>query len=181
MTPKQKTSLGRKLSLVLRHKPEVIGLTLDENGWADVPELIRKMQGDGSKLTRAGLVEIVETNDKRRYSFSEDQSRIRANQGHSLENVDLQLQPQVPPAELFHGTATRFLDSILEGGINRGSRQHVHLSTNKDTAVQVGNRHGKVIILKIDAAAMVAGGYTFYLSANGVWLTDFVPVQYISR
>lgn len=166
------------LSLVLRHKPEEIGLKLDENGWADVEELVRLSNRHGVSLTRASLEQIVAKNDKKRFALSANGQRIRANQGHSIE-VDLALPTREPPDVLYHGTATRFLDSIRASGLHAGSRQHVHLSLNHATAVQVGQRHGKPVVLRVRAKEMFAAGHPFYLSANEVWLTDHVPVAFL--
>jgi len=161
------------LSLVLRHKPEQIGLVLDSNGWANVDEILQKMEMDFETLQM-----IVDTNDKKRFTFNEDKSKIRANQGHSLQSVDLQLEKQMPPEYLFHGTAIRFLDSIKVEGLTKQSRQHVHLSMNVETALKVGQRHGKPVVLKIFSKKMFDDGYEFYLSDNNVWLTDHVPTKY---
>ncbi|MFO0812777.1 MAG: RNA 2'-phosphotransferase [Gemmatales bacterium] len=164
------------LSLVLRHHPEVIGLQLDEQGWASVAELLSKTEDRG--LTQELLQRVVAENDKKRFSFSADGLRIRANQGHSLE-VDLQLEPVIPPEVLFHGTATRFLESIFAQGLLPGSRQHVHLSADEATAMKVGSRHGKPVVLRVNAMAMSTAGYQFYRSANGVWLVHIVPVVFL--
>ncbi len=171
---------SRKLSKILRHQPDMIGLTLDENGWASVIELIEKF-GDvqGQALTMDILKEVVETNDKKRFAFNDDMTKIRANQGHSV-NIDLALQPQIPPALLFHGTAAKSLQSIKNQGLIKGSRQHVHLSVDETTAKKVGSRHGAPVILKVKTADMVADNFKFYISDNGVWLTDHVPVKFIS-
>ncbi|MFN8443745.1 MAG: RNA 2'-phosphotransferase [Caldilineaceae bacterium] len=179
MNPKL-VSTSKFLSLILRHQPETIGLTLDEAGWANVPELIERCNKHGHKLTLALLEEIVGTNEKQRFAFNADKSRIRANQGHSLD-VDLQLTPKVPPAILYHGTATRFLDSIKMQGLIPGSRQHVHLSADVETATKVGQRHGKPVVLEVQAGAMHAAGIVFYQSENGVWLTNHVPASYLSN
>lgn len=167
------------LSLVLRHRPETIGLVLDPNGWANVDELIQLANQHGTRLTRTLVERIVAESDKKRFSLSPDGSRIRANQGHSVD-VDLGLAPATPPDVLYHGTASRFLDSIRSTGLNSGNRQHVHLSLDVPTAVKVGDRHGRPAILIIRAGAMAAAGRTFYLSANGVWLTEQVPVEFIT-
>ena len=161
------------LSLVLRHKPETIDLKLDENGWADVQELL-----DKTRLDPEELKEIVETNDKKRFTFNDDESKIRASQGHSID-VDLQLEPKDPLPVLYHGTATKNIDSILRDGLKKANRQHVLLSADQETAIKVGQRHGKPIILTINAKLMAQDGYKFFLSKNGVWLTDSVPVDYI--
>lgn len=167
------------LSLVLRHEPERIGLTLDSQGWARVEELLVLANQHGVSLSRAALDEIVATNEKRRFALSEDGLCIRASQGHSIE-VDLKLTPRRPPDWLFHGTARRFLDSIRRDGLVKMSRQHVHLSADEATALQVGQRHGKPVVLQIDAATMSADGKLFYLSANHVWLVDAVLPRYLT-
>lgn len=167
------------LSLVLRHEPERIGLVLDTQGWASVEELLFRANEHGVSLSRDVLDEIVATNEKRRFALSADGLRIRASQGHSIE-VDLALAPQTPPNLLFHGTAGRFLDSIRRDGLLKMSRQHVHLSADEATAIQVGQRHGKPVVLQIDAARMAANGIIFYLSANQVWLVDAVPPPYLT-
>ena len=166
------------LSLVLRHKPEEIGLTLDVNGWADVDELIRLVNRHGRKLNRSLLEQVVADNDKKRFAFSDDGTRIRASQGHSVE-VDLALPPTDPPELLYHGTASRFVESIRAEGLHSAGRQHVHLSVDEVTATKVGQRHGKPVILVVRTGQMAAAGHRFYLSANGVWLTERVPVEFI--
>lgn len=166
------------LSLVLRHKPEEIGLRLDQNGWANVEDLLRKMKKAGRRLSREELVAVVETNDKKRFTLSEDGRNIRAAQGHSIE-VDLNLTPEKPPNELYHGTASANLDSIFMDGLKPGRRQQVHLSLDPDTARRVGQRHGKPTVLRVDSAGMYTGGYEFFQADNGVWLTDEVPAAYL--
>jgi putative RNA 2'-phosphotransferase len=170
--------LSKFLSLILRHQPEVIGLSLDENGWADVTQLIELANHKGTALTLPLLEEIVATNDKKRFAFNADKSKIRASQGHSI-TVDLALTPQQPPAYLFHGTATRFLESIRAQGLLPGSRQHVHLSADESVAMNVGQRHGKPVVLKVDSGKMAQAGYEFFLSENQVWLTATVPPEYL--
>jgi putative RNA 2'-phosphotransferase len=172
-------STSKFISLVLRHKPERIGLQLDGNGWAGIDELLRLAGEAGKNISRALLEEVVADNDKQRFDISEDGKRIRANQGHSVD-IDLALDPVAPPAVLYHGTATRFLQSIREQGLMHGNRQHVHLSLERGTATNVGQRHGKPLILAIDAARMHAEGHLFYVSKNGVWLCHHVPVSYIT-
>jgi len=172
----EKTS--KFLSLVLRHQPEHIGLTLDGQGWADIAHLIAQANAAGVVLTEELLAELVATSDKQRFAIDPSGTRIRANQGHSI-NVDLKLGPQVPPAQLFHGTATRFAAAIRSEGLVAGARQHVHLSADRDTARKVGARHGTPLILTVDTAAMQRDGKVFYLSANQVWLTDAVDAVYI--
>lgn len=171
--------ISKFISLVLRHQPEKIGLHLDENGWADVHELIQKINDSGTIIDIAILKIVVDTNDKKRFSFNDDETKIRANQGHSIE-VDLNLRATMPPDILYHGTADRFIDSILKEGLKKQQRQHIHLSWQKETARAVGTRHGRPVILNINAKAMYNDGHLFYLSANNVWLTDEVPAKYIA-
>jgi len=177
LNQKQLTSLSKFISLVLRHKPETIGLTLDEKGWADTTTLIDKMNSKDMKINLELLEHIVATNSKKRFSFNEDKTKIRASQGHSI-NIDLQLSPVKPPATLYHGTGGRSIASILQNGLQKRNRQHVHLSADIKTAIEVGRRHGKPVVLIVDAEAMHTEVSEFYLSANGVWLTDNVPSKY---
>lgn len=170
--------LSKVFSLVLRHDPAHVGLTLDANGWVDVDVLLRQMTKHGYVFTRAELQTVVDTSDKKRFALSEDGQRIRANQGHSVQ-VDLQLTPVEPPAKLFHGTVGRFLGSIREQGLLKGERHHVHLSPDLETATRVGERRGHPILLTVDAKRMYDQGHLFYQSANGVWLTDHVPAEFI--
>ncbi len=178
MNEKQLTKLSKFLSLVLRHNPGAIGLTLDRNGWADVEDLLAAMQRCGKPLDRAILERIVETDNKQRYRFCSNGKRIRANQGHSID-VDLQFKPVEPPEHLYHGTATRFVTSIRAEGLQSRSRQFVHLSHDVNTALKVAQRHGKPVILTIAAGRMAQAGHEFYLSENGVWLASEVPVTFI--
>ena len=171
--------MSKFLSLVLRHKPELIGLTLDQNGWAGVEDLIRLANQHGTRLTRPLLMQVVADNEKKRFALSDNGERIRASQGHSVK-VDLGLPPALPPEILYHGTASRSLESILAGGLNSANRQHVHLSTDVATAIRVGQRHGIPVVLVIRSGEMAAAGHTFFLSANGVWLTERVPMEFIS-
>ena len=172
-------STSKFISLILRHKPEVIGISLDEHGWADVDGLIRGI-GRSRPCTMEMLEEIVRTDGKQRYSFNEDKTLIRANQGHSLQ-VDVQLREAKPPQYLYHGTAERFLPEIQVRGIMKMNRQHVHLSGDFQTALAVGKRHGKPAVLKVDAGAMAQNGMVFYHSENGVWLRAYVaPAYYTS-
>lgn len=180
MNETEKKKISKFLSLILRHQPETINLVLDENGWADVNELIAKSARNKIYFTSEELDEVVETNNKKRFAFNEDKTKIRANQGHSID-VDLALKAQQPPEFLYHGTAEINLSSILEKGIEKRSRQHVHLSGDKETAAKVGMRHGKPVILTIRTGFMFQEGIEFYLSENGVWLTDFVDAKYISK
>ncbi len=166
------------LSLVLRHDPSVIEIELDESGWVEVSILLAAIQRKFPDFTFDTLIEIVETNDKRRFALSDDSSKIRASQGHSI-GIDLKLRPQTPPDELFHGTAILSVPSIKEKGLIRGKRDFVHLSLDHETAKRVGSRHGKPIVLLIKANEMVKAGYLFYLSENGVWLTSEVPSCFI--
>ena len=171
--------LSKFVSLVLRHKPDAIGLALDPQGWASIDELVEKGNAAGTKFGRDDLLHVVETSDKKRFSVSADGSRIRAAQGHSV-SVELGLAPRQPPPLLYHGTATRFVASILSEGLKPQGRQHVHLSLDEATALRVGQRHGKPSILRVDAHAMHAKGFKFYLADNGVWLTDHVPPQFLA-
>jgi putative RNA 2'-phosphotransferase len=161
------------LSLVLRHQPEKANLTMDSEGWVDVNELLKKCN-----LTKSVLDEIVATNDKKRFAYSSDGKQIRASQGHSID-IDLKLAPKDPPEYLYHGTANHFISSIMKDGLHKMKRQHVHLSQTKETAVKVGSRHGKPTVLKVKSQEMKKDGFEFFLSDNGVWLVDNVPVKYI--
>jgi putative RNA 2'-phosphotransferase len=172
--------ISKFLSLILRHQPETIHLQLDENGWADVNELIAKSAKSRMHFTLKELDEVVETNSKKRFAFNEGKTKIRANQGHSID-IDLALITKQPPEFLYHGTAEVNMASILEKGIEKRNRQHVHLSSDKETATKVGMRHGKPVILTIRTGEMFKDKIQFYLSDNGVWLTDFVDVKYISK
>jgi putative RNA 2'-phosphotransferase len=172
------TKTSKFLSFVLRHRPERIGLALDDQGWAFIDDLIACAAANGRALDRALIEEVVATNDKQRFALSDDGLRIRASQGHSID-VELGLEPRLPPASLFHGTADRFLGSIRRHGLIRGRRHHVHLSADRDTALRVGSRHGQPVILIVDAAGMHAAGHAFFLSANGVWLTESVPPAFL--
>lgn len=167
------------LSLVLRHAPERIGLVLDAQGWTDIEELIAKANGAGVTLDRAMLLEIVATSDKQRFTLSADGERVRAAQGHSVD-VDLDLQPAVPPAVLFHGTARKNVDAIRAEGLRPGRRQHVHLSPDMETAHRVGMRHGTPVIFEVATARMYANGLIFWQADNGVWLTDLVAPDYLT-
>lgn len=175
---KENTRISKFLSLVLRHQPQKIGIHLDAEGWTDVHILLQKASAAGVKISLPLLQHIVATNNKKRFSFNPAGTHIRANQGHSVP-VELGYQPQTPPPVLYHGTATRFLDAILASGLHKKNRHHVHLSDNRETARQVGQRHGKPVVLTVAAAAMYNQGFTFYLSENGVWLTDRVPAHYL--
>lgn len=171
-------SISKFMSLILRHNPGCVGITLDDQGWVEVSTLIKAINKSGKNVDEEIIKEVVATNDKQRFTFSDDGLRIRANQGHSV-NVDLKLEPQTPPEFLYHGTATKNLDSINKDGLDKRARQHVHLSADKVTATKVGQRHGKVVILTVRSGDMAREGHEFFLSKNGVWLTDSVPVEYI--
>lgn len=168
------TNTSKFISLILRHKPEAIGIALDEHGWANVDDLIR-----GVDIDLATLEHIVATDDKQRYSFNEDKTLIRANQGHSIP-VDVELEEVQPPEFLWHGTAEKYEQDIIRDGLIPKSRLYVHLSSDTETAITVGKRHGNVVLLRVDALRMYEDGYKFYLSKNGVWLTKCVPVSYLS-
>lgn len=167
------------LSLVLRHKPEEIGLVLDQQGWADIGELIEKAGRHGMALTRELIAEVVATSDRQRFAIDATGKRIRANQGHSVD-IDLGLVPIEPPPVLFHGTGEKSVTAIRAEGLKAGQRQHVHLSPDEDTAIRVGRRHGRPVVLRIAAGRMRESGHVFFLSTNGVWLTEAVPVQFIA-
>ena len=173
------TDTSKFLSLILRHKPETIGIKLDEHGWADVSELI-----SGISKTRPFdmkmLEEIVRTDSKQRYSFNKDKTLIRANQGHSIP-VDVELEKKTPPEFLYHGTGEKFVSSIDKEGLLSKSRLYVHLSKDTETAVKVGSRHGKPVVYRVAAAKMADEGYEFFLSVNGVWLVKAVPAEYLSK
>lgn len=168
------------ISMLLRHKPQAAGLTLDEHGWADAGELIKGVSEHKAPLTMEELEYIVNTDDKGRYSFNEDKTLIRANQGHSIP-VDVELDETEPPEFLWHGTGEKYVVSIGEMGLIPKSRLYVHLSADYDTAVTVGKRHGKPVVYRVRAKDMSKDGYKFYLSKNGVWLTKSVPTKYLVR
>lgn len=170
---------SRFLSLVLRHKPEKVGLTLDAAGWVDVDDLLAACGRHGVVMTRVQLETIVCSNEKQRFALSDDRTRIRANQGHWVP-VELGYAPATPPAVLYHGTPERAVPAIRAEGLRRMDRHHVHLSTDPAATLGVGARRGRPVLLTVDAAAMAAGGAVFYLTPNGVWLTDAVPAAYIA-
>ena len=181
MRANRKNNTSRFISLILRHKPETIGITLDEHGWADVQELIDGINHSGGHfLDMDRLEEIVRSDEKQRYSFNEDHTLIRANQGHSIP-VDVELEEKTPPDVLWHGTGEKYVDSIDVQGLIPKSRLYVHLSSDKETAKKVGSRHGKPVIYEIDCRQMAADGYRFFESANHVWLTKEVPVRYLRK
>ncbi|EGT5447322.1 TPA: RNA 2'-phosphotransferase [Clostridioides difficile] len=176
----KKDKLSVFISLILRHKPEIIGIKLDDYGYADVNELIEKINNTGRNINIEILEQIVKEDNKQRYSFNDDRSKIRANQGHSI-NVNVELRELEPPRFLYHGTATRFLDNIKKEGIVSKSRLYVHLSNDIDTAVQVGKRHGVPVVLKINTGKMYENGYKFYLSENNIWLCKYIPFEYVEK
>ena len=178
-TEKETTKISKFLSLVLRHQPEIIGLNLDENGWADTSELLSKMNSNNhNSITMPILEHVVATNSKKRFAFNDDKTRIRANQGHSID-IDLGLDEKQPPEYLYHGTAVKSVGAIMNTSLEKQLRQHVHLSLDYDTALSVGKRHGNPQVFVIETGAMHRDGYKFYLSDNGVWLTDHVPAKYL--
>ena len=169
------------ISLILRHKPEAIGITLDEHGWAGVDELIRGINAaEGYSIDMETLEEIVRTDEKGRYSFNEDKTLIRANQGHSV-NVDVELKECEPPEQLFHGAGEKYVAAIRREGLKPKSRLYVHLSKDKETAEKVGARHGKPHTFFVHSGKMYRQGYKFYLSENGVWLTKSVPPEFLGE
>lgn len=168
--------VSKFLALVLRHRPDRVGIVLDEGGWVDVDELLAACAARGRRYSRAELDHVVATNNKKRFALSADGRRIRASQGHSVP-VELGLPPTAPPDVLYHGTAAATVAPILREGLKPMSRQDVHLSADVETAVRVGSRHGRPVVLAVDAAGLAASGHEFRVSANGVWLTDAVPPE----
>lgn len=177
---KRHTAISKFLSFVLRHKPREIGLELDPQGWAVIDELLAASAVHGQRISRDELDYVVAHNNKKRFAISEDGQRIRASQGHSLD-VDLGYEPADPPELLYHGTADRNLDSIRKHGLLKGKRHHVHLSPDEATARIVGQRHGTPVVLTVRAGEMARAGFRFYVSANGVWLTDTVPYRFVDE
>ncbi len=173
-------TVSKFLAKHLRHAPAALGLTLQPGGWVPVDELLAASQRIGFPISYDELIECVETNDKKRFSFDDTGDLIRANQGHSVE-VDLQLEEKVPPDVLFHGTVERFLASIMAEGLKKGKRHHVHLSRDIETARKVGARRGKPVILRVESGRMNQEGFKFFLSVNGVWLTESVPAVYLEK
>ena len=178
MTEKETIKTSKFLSLILRHEPERVGLKLDSAGWIAVDELLAAVNRHGVPFTVEQLKHVVATSDKKRFAFSEDGLRIRASQGHSVE-IDLEYTPQTPPELLYHGTAERFLDSIRQTGLKKMERHHVHLSVEKIITMEVGARRGRPVLLTIHSGDMHRAGHLFYRSANGVWLVDHVPPQFV--
>lgn len=179
MQEEKHIKLSRFLSLILRHKPEEIGLTLDSQGYLEVEKLLQGINNTGRKIDKDTLDEIVASDNKQRYSYNHDKTKIRANQGHSIK-VDLGLVNSKPPEFLYHGTVERFLDNIGKHGLLKMNREYVHLSKDIETAKNVGARRGEPVILIVNAEQMYNDGYDFYLSENGVWLTEKVPAKYLS-
>ncbi|MFS0517387.1 RNA 2'-phosphotransferase [Nostoc sp. UIC 10607] len=180
MSDSRLVKVSKYLSKYLRHTPDAIGIKLAPGGWVAVDELLTACAKNNFPITRQELQVVVEFNEKQRFSFDSTGNLIRANQGHSVK-VDLQLEPFVPPDELYHGTGSKSVESILQTGISKMSRHHVHLSKDIVTAQTVGARHGKAVVLTVHAAAMHQAGYIFYCSANGVWLVDHVPPEYLQK
>lgn len=168
------------LSYVLRHEPQSIGLTLDSEGWTDIANLIDGAKRAGKTIDRDLIQQVVDSSDKKRFTISEDGLRIRAAQGHSTKTVAITHPEKVPPELLYHGTATRFLESILKKGLRPGERHYVHLSQDEQTATAVGQRYGKPVVLKIEALRMYQQGFKFLQAENGVWLTGQVPPEFLT-
>jgi putative RNA 2'-phosphotransferase len=173
-------TVSKFLAKHLRHTPDALGLTLQPGGWVSVDAFLAASARASFPITYDELLECVETNDKQRFAFDDTGDLIRANQGHSVE-VDLHLEERPPPPVLYHGTVERFLASIVAEGLKKGKRHHVHLSKDVDTARKVGARRGQPVVLRVDAGTMHAEGFSFFLSVNGVWLTDSVPPRYLAR
>ncbi len=180
LNKKQRDDISRFLSYVLRHAPESLSIALDSDGWTDIDELITKANRHGHNVDRQTLLDVVETNDKKRFTLSDDGYRIRAAQGHSTEHVQVQHIEKEPPAVLYHGTASRFMASIDIQGLIPGSRHHVHLTENPETAMAVGKRYGQPVLLSIDTHAMRKAGMRFFQADNGIWLVDAVPAPYLT-
>lgn len=180
MNDKRTTHISKFLSLVLRHKPEEVGIDLDEAGWTEIDGLLAAMARHGQPITREELDHVVVTSEKKRFAISDDCRRIRANQGHSVE-VDLGYASAEPPEFLYHGTVPERIDSIRTGGLVKGNRHDVHLSPDRETAIKVATRRGKPIILRIKSGEMHRAGYLFVCSDNNVWLTDHVPPEFIEE
>ena len=178
---KKNTDISNKLSYILRHLPEAIGLSLDKEGSVVISDVVHCAAEEGYKRDNIPIRSIVNNSDKKRFTISDDGLRIRAAQGHSSQQVDIKYEEKTPPEFLYHGTATRFLISIRAQGLHAKDRQYVHLSADEETAIQVGNRHGKPIVLKIKALTMYEQGFKFYQADNGVWLTDIVPYRFIQE
>lgn len=179
MNTKDLKQISKSMSYVLRHRPDSIGITLEPEGWIAVSELLDAFARNGQVYSRALIEQVVAENTKQRFEFDVEGQRIRARQGHSVD-IDLGYEATAPPDTLYHGTATRNLDSILKQGLLKGARHHVHLSTDKDTMLAVAMRHGKPVLLSIDARRMHEDKHQFFVTGNQVWLTDHVPPQYLT-
>jgi putative RNA 2'-phosphotransferase len=180
MDKARQVKVSKFLSKHLRHTPEALGLVLANGGWVEVEDLLKACEGKRFPISRSELMEVVAASDKQRFALDESQTRIRANQGHSVA-VDLQLEARVPPGVLYHGTGEKSVAAILGSGLQKMARHHVHLSEDVETARRVGMRHGRSVIFGVDTVAMQAAGFSFYCSENGVWLVDCVPAQYLER
>ncbi len=178
MNEKELKKKSKLLSLVLRHQPETIGIELDESGWVDVQVLLDALNRNGKGISSETLHEVVRTNDKQRFAFSDDKQRIRANQGHSV-NVELGYQAATPPDRLYHGTPAQFIDAISLEGLKKMNRHHVHLHLDTSIASSVGQRRGKPVLLSVKSGDMHAAGFEFFVTPNDVWLVDHVPTEYI--
>jgi putative RNA 2'-phosphotransferase len=178
MNEKRKTHISKFLSLILRHKPEAIGLSLDSNGWAEVETLLEACARNGNAFSREELEEVVRTNEKKRFAFNESRTKIRASQGHSID-VEIEFEEKKPPEILYHGTAEKNVEQIKQKGLLKMRRHHVHLSSDVETAVSIGARYGKPVVFKIKTGEMLSQGYKFFISANGVWLTSEVPPMFL--
>lgn len=180
MDESKRKRLSKYLSLILRHRPDLIGVRLDPRGWVKITDLITAMRANGRTVDRVQLLEVVKQNAKQRFAISEDGQQIRANQGHSVD-VELDYSPSEPPAVLYHGTVETVLGQIFASGLKKMKRHHVHLSPDVETARVVGSRRGRPIVLKVDARAMFEAGHVFYVSTNGVWLTEAVAPDYLTQ
>ncbi|MFF3428812.1 RNA 2'-phosphotransferase [Streptomyces sp. NPDC002602] len=176
MDDRRTVKVSKYVSKHLRHQPERIGLVLDRHGWVEIEDFLNAAAGHGFPITRAELDHVVAANDKQRFAI--DGTRIRASQGHTIA-VDLDLPEAEPPAYLYHGTVAATLDAIRAEGLRPMARHHVHLSPDRETATRVGARRGRPVVLSVDAGAMRAAGHVFRISANGVWLVDAVPPEFL--
>ena len=177
---KENRRISKRISYWLRHRPDLGGLVLDKAGWVEVSDLLKSLKRDGVNIDRPRLDEVVADNDKRRFEFDDSGTSIRARQGHSVE-IDLGYSPTEPPEWLFHGTASRNVESIRERGLHRASHHHVHLSTNAELMLEVARRHGKPVLIRVAAGRMHEEGHSFFLTANDVWLAESVPPEYTSK
>lgn len=178
MNEKEVKKKSKFLSLILRHQPETLGVQLDESGWIDVEVLLAAIAKHGKGMSRETLEYVVSSNDKQRFSFDAEGTRIRANQGHSV-NIELGYEAAVPPETLVHGTPQQFVDAISREGLKKMQRHHVHLHVDEKTGLAVGQRRGKPVLLQVRAGEMYRAGFEFFVTPNQVWLTDRVPVEYI--